>query len=474
MRLLPTLFPALLATTLYAAPNPVVTTPDLHTPDEKLPASAEKAAADTQKNRQVKGNVMEVTEEQLLADPPLLANALDSAIINGDADAVAILLPIYRKLPADKQDKMLLRFGEAMQARSTGNLSLAIARFREMIAEDPSLQPVRLHLAMALMADHQDEAARGQLEKLRAEQLPDDIRKVVDDALAALRERRSWTFNVGGYYRYENNINGAPRERERRGGRGTWTFPAPKKAHGIHLDLSAERRMPAANGWYAQVEGSMNSDWYWDAHDYDDFRFRLGMGGGWQNARWDASLIPFVQRRIYAGQGYSTNLGADANVSYWLTPKWRLSTSAQAMHKQHDRREWLDGNQYYGGLSALYAPNARQYWFGGVNAMRSKAQDSSDAFKRFGVNLGWGQEWGWGMSSRLVGTYARRNYDGLDFFGIKRKDKEYGVSLSLWNRNLYFWGITPRLTFSWDRTASNHFYYDDHDQDVYLEFSKSF
>ena len=249
MRLLPTLFPALLATTLYAAPNPVVTTPDLHTPDEKLPASAERAAADKQKNQQVKENVIEVTEEQLLADPALLANALDSAIINGDADAVAVLLPIYRKLPADKQDKMLLRFGEAMQARSTGNLSLAIARFREMIAEDPSLQPVRLHLAMALMADHQDEAARGQLEKLRSDKLPDDIRKVVDDALAALRERRSWTFNAATYYRYDNNINGAPRERERQGGRGTWTFPEPKKAHGIHLDLSAERRLPAANGW---------------------------------------------------------------------------------------------------------------------------------------------------------------------------------------------------------------------------------
>ena len=474
MRILPALLPAVLAATLHAAPNPVVTTPDLHAPDEKLPAAAEKVAADTQKDRQQQAQVMEVTEEQLLADPALLANALDSAIINGDADAVAMLLPIYRKLPADKQDKMLLRFGEAMQARSTGDLSLAIARFREMIAEDPSLQPVRLHLAMALMADHQDEAARAQLEKLRAEQLPDDIRHIIEQALTTLRERRSWTFNIGGYYRNENNINGAPRERERQAGRGTWTFPAPKKAHGIHLDLSAERRMPAANGWYAQFESSMNSDWYWDAHDYDDFRFRLGMGGGWQNARWDASLIPFVQRRIYSGQGYSTNLGADANVSYWLTPKWRLSAAAQAMHKQHDRREWLDGNQYYGGLSALYAPNARQYWFGGANAIRSKAQDSSDAFKRFGVNLGWGQEWGLGMSTRLVGTYARRNYDGPDFFGIKRKDNEYGVSLSLWNRNLYFWGITPRLTFSWNRTASNHFYYDDHDQDIYLELSKSF
>ena len=78
------------------------------------------------------------------------------------------------------------------------------------------------------------------------------------------------------------------------------------------------------------------------------------------------------------------------------------------------------------------------------------------------------------MSTRLSGNIAYRTYDGKDFFGIERKDHEYGATLSLWNRNFYFWGITPRLTFSWDKTKSNHFYYDNHGTDVYLEFSKSF
>ena len=146
----------------------------------------------------------------------------------------------------------------------------------------------------------------------------------------------------------------------------------------------------------------------------------------------------------------------------------------QVMHKHHDARRWLDGDQYYGSLNVLFAPNARQYWFAGANAMRSQARDSSDAFKRYGISAGWGQEWGWGMSSRLSGNFAYRPYDSKDFFGIVRKDHEYGATLSLWNRNLYFWGITPRLTFSWDKTKSNHFYYDNHNIDMYLEFSKSF
>ena len=98
-----------------------------------------------------------------------------------------------------------------------------------MIAEDPSLQPVRLHLAMALLADHQDEAARTQLEKLRSDELPEDIRNIVSQALDTLRERQSWTFNASGYYRHDKNINDAPRQRERQVGNGKWTFPEPKK-----------------------------------------------------------------------------------------------------------------------------------------------------------------------------------------------------------------------------------------------------
>ncbi|WP_454994536.1 tetratricopeptide repeat protein, partial [Cardiobacterium hominis] len=211
MRLIPLITLTLFSSIAVAQNVPPAPVRDTATPDEKLPDTAERAAADKNQARQQNAQVLQVTEAELLADPPLLANALDSAIINGDADAVAMLLPIYRKLPADKQDKMLLRFGEAMKARADGDLSRAIARLREMIAEDPSLQPVRLHLAMALLADHQDEAARTQLEKLRSDELPEDIRNIVSQALDTLRERQSWTFNASGYYRHDKNINDAPR-----------------------------------------------------------------------------------------------------------------------------------------------------------------------------------------------------------------------------------------------------------------------
>ena len=58
------------------------------TPDARLPDSAEHAVEDKNQAQKQQAQVMHVTEAELLADPALLANALDSAIINGDADAV--------------------------------------------------------------------------------------------------------------------------------------------------------------------------------------------------------------------------------------------------------------------------------------------------------------------------------------------------------------------------------------------------
>lgn len=453
----------------FAAPLP-----DLNTPAEDLPKA--EAKADKMQWQPPAQNTPNkpITETELLANPALLAHTLDMAVAAGNSEAVALLLPLYRQLSAQDQDNLLILYAEAFQARIAGKVDLAIARYREMIAANPNLPPVRLQLALALLTDHQDEAAQNQFEKLQAETLPDEIRRVVEQGLNTLRQRRSWSFNVSGYYRYDNNINGAPRQKEVAMGQGKWTFSDPKKAHGIHADLSAERLLPLNNGWYAKAEAGVNADWFWDAHDYDDFRFRLGLGGGWQNARRDLGITPFVKRRIFAGKAYSLDIGMDLNASYWLTPQWRLSASGQFAHKKYDSRPWLEGNQYFTGVNALYLRNAGQYWFGGVNTLFSGARDDSDAYSRYALSAGWGKEWGKGISSRLSTTVARRIYDAPDFFNIQRKDNEYSASLSLWNRNFYFWGITPRLSFYWNKTDSNHFYYDNQNTDVYLELTRTF
>ncbi|MDO5090598.1 MAG: porin family protein [Cardiobacteriaceae bacterium] len=417
---------------------------------------------------------LEVSREELLANPEVLARLLDQAVVAQDTNMIRALLPVYRDVPDNARDPQLVRFAEAALASADGDGKQAVALYREMIAADPTLVPVRLHLALALMNDHQDDAARDQFQRLRGEELPDDIRVLVDRSLETLQKRRSWSFSANGYYHHEANINGAPKERERPWGNGKLTFPEQKSANGIYLGIDAEKRFPLTGNLYASLNPSVNADYYWDAKEFNDYRFRLGAGGGYQDARLDLSAEPYASRRVYGGKAYSTTYGTVLGASYWVSPKWRFSASADVNRTVHDSRKHLDGNRYFAGVNALYLYKPTTYFFGGISAFDSNANDPSDAFVRYGLSLGWGQDWPHGISSRTNLSYGRRTYDGADFFAIRRKDNEYGVNVALWNRNWHFWGLTPKLNLSWSKTTSNHFYYGKNNANAFIEISRTF
>lgn len=439
---------------------------------EQIPANV--PAPDVRDAPLPQADVLRVSLADLRQNPELFARVLDQAVMANNAVLMRELLEEYRQLPEAVRDRQLVRYAEAALASGEGRHKDAVARYREMIAEDPSLQPVRLHMALALMRDHQDEAAYDQLQRLRSETLPPDIGRLVDEAMQALRERRSWTFNANAYYHHEDNINNAPGQREMAWGNGRLSFPEQQSANGIFVGLEAEKRFPLSGNLYASLSPSVNADYYWDAKEYNDFRFRLGAGAGYQDGKWQIGIEPYAGRRIYGDKGYSTTFGAVANLSYWFTPQVRLSASVDANRTTHDTRKHLDGNRYFAGINALYVHRPTTYFFAGINAYDSNAEDSSDAFVRYGLSIGFGQEWPYGISSRTTATYGHRKYDGHDFFGIRRKDNEYGVNLALWNRDWHVWGLTPKLNVQWNKTASNHFYYDKNTVNAYIEVSKTF
>ena len=53
-------------------------------------------------------------------------------------------------------------------------------------------------------------------------------------------------------------------------------------------------------------------------------------------------------------------------------------------------------------------------------------------------------------------------------------DNEYNANLALWHRNIHFFGITPRIVFSYSKIDSNNKFYSYDTSKVYLDFSRSF
>ncbi|WP_035496744.1 surface lipoprotein assembly modifier, partial [Glaesserella parasuis] len=102
--------------------------------------------------------------------------------------------------------------------------------------------------------------------------------------------------------------------------------------------------------------------------------------------------------------------------------------------------------------------------------------ERSLASKRYTGRIGWGQEWWGGISSRIQLSYGKREFDQAHrIFNQIRKDRELGLNVTLWHRNLHFWGITPKISYQYQRVNSNLVdLYSYKRNRVYLSFEKSF
>ena len=146
------------------------------------------------------------------ANPLLLAQTLDAAIQQHKWSIAAHLLPLYAQV--SPRDETLLSFARARLAHARGQYAQAIDAYRAILADKPTLTPIRLYLAQALFENQQNEAAVFQFEKIRADQPPAEVVQTVEQYLTAIRRRNAW--RVDGWLNYlnDNNVNNAPSERE--------------------------------------------------------------------------------------------------------------------------------------------------------------------------------------------------------------------------------------------------------------------
>lgn len=421
---------------------------------------------------QQNNKAIKVNEKILLANPKLLQRAMLSVVLTKQIAGIQAILPIYQQWQG--KDLALVLYGQGLLAYSEENYKQAIDFYRHLIALHPEYSNARLDLAMALYRDHQFTAAKHQFSLLQSEALPTSIANNIEKIIEHIDQEDNWNLDINFYYLQDENVNNAPKKREIKFTNVTLKLPQPEKAHGYHLGLMANKRFNLFNHFYSKLKLGANGDIYWDNHTYDDVNLRIGNGFGYQNSTLQIELAPFFNKRIYGTHSYSRTAGASGMIHYQLTPKWRLSQNWEWSYEHFKTRKFLNGQRRYLGLSALYVRNTRQYFNAGINYYVNKAQDEEENYYRPGLYIGWGQEWPKGFSSYAQISIAKRHYKEQDYFGIKRKDKEYSAYLALWNRAWHWKGITPRLVFKWNKTHSNHFLYEKENKKVNIEFSKAF
>lgn len=401
-----------------------------------------------------------ISSDELINNPELLEHALYSSVVLGNIQAVDKLLPLYKQLPNVKNDSaslLLIQMSEALLAQSKGNLKKAIKLYRTILSNNPQISDIRFLLAQTLLADQQNEAAKDQLLRLRSEsELSEDEHLTINQLLALINKRSVWEFSGGFSYAYDPNINNAPDKRSVDMHGGTWTFNNPESAHGVSYFANIGKDWNLKNNYYAHFSTDVTGKSYWTNHDYDDLILQNKLGIKYKNARTEFAILPYYQKRWSANDPYTQEIGIAGEWSHWLTSKHQLLTAASTGKETYTHNNKASGTTINGSATWLFVNNTRQYWTLGSDYAYKDAKDKSHAYNRLGARASWTQEWQKGISTSLAIDIARRNYQGADIFNIVRKDNEYMGRVSIWHRNIHFWGITPRLTLSHRITNSNH------------------
>lgn len=424
-------------------------------------------------------NTVSMSAEELGNHPDLVVRAIAMAVLQNNFDNVAFLLPYYEKLPKHAQETVLLEWARGMMAERQGNAKQAVRHYRIALSENGEAGLLRLRLAIALFANKEYDASEDQFTKILSEDgVPPDVAQVIQDYLTAIKRQNRLSISGGINYLADKNINNAPSNPDLGGG---WTAPAPQSAHGVGFNLNLDKKWGLPEGFFGQTRLDTSGKYYTDNKAYNELTVRLSAGMGHADARHSFALLPFVEKSYYAGDNDNNKLdafseakGVSAEWSYWITPKWQTSLHGEVAEQDYDTRIHLNGLSRSASGSVLYLPNAQRYYFAGLDFNRTNTRDGDDSFVRRGLRVGVGQELGYGFSTRVIASVAEKDYKDAGFFGKIQQNDEYSASVSLWNKKIHYAGITPRVTWQYQKVDSNLPLYEYDKNKVFVEMSKQF
>lgn len=376
-------------------------------------------------------------------------------------------------------DPLFLDWANAILERQKNNYSESIWYYRKIISARPEWFSARLQLATVLYLNQDILSAEEQLRKLRNEKLSEDAASLIDRYIAKIQKTDHWSFRGGFTYLNEKNINNVPPS-----GRtiGRWKPGKSQSGKGVMYWGEAEKTFSLPNNIFGITRLTTSGKTYWNNHPYDELDGSIGLGIGYRNVNAMIQFIPFYEKSYYGGgqssngglQSYSDTMGIKTESQLQLSPRWRLYSDFKTGKNEYKKRTYLDGHSFSLNETLIYFPNSRQYISAGLgySMVRTEAKDSS--FDKTAFRTGWMYEWTGGISTLLQAAYGYKAYRAGDFWGIRQINHEYSTSVTVWHRDIYFWGITPKITWNYQRNDSNHPFHDTERNRLFLSFSKYF
>jgi outer membrane protein len=413
---------------------------------------------------------------------------------SNEATRVKLLIQLSKSGQHELADVLLARYpltGEFAKNRTfyieglilhgRRNLTGAVQKYRDALADDPGLTLVRAELATTLFELQEDDGAKHHLSLLMAEAPSESEAQGIRSFIDTIDARRPFTFNVYASIAPTTNVNN---------GSSNKTIYAPQFGALFDIDPNSQEKsgigfLTGASAGYSKRLGndfSLVLGGNLNASLYDDSSFNIF--GASQSAE-----LRYLIENGHLGLGViaSETLRSDiSGLSYYsygpraalqkdLTPKDRINLSSV-----YEWRNYQDNSISNG--TALMIDAAWSHAFSSdlnitLNAGYDRVTSGLDysSYKSYSAGLGFYKELPLGITTNMHGELGFSNFDAVfPLAGVVREDTRFTGTIGFTKRDFNIWGYAPGIEYTYIHNDSNVALYEYDSHAVDFRLSKDF
>lgn len=390
----------------------------------------------------------------------------------------SLALPIFKEV-SDTVATMDVMFWLGTSAANTGDLAMAEAEFKKMLDIDPGLLRVRLELASVYFQQGRYDAARSELDRVSAGDLPEEVRTNVDRLRQVIDARsRKW---FGGLraslgYMWDDNISTGPDPGVYSLPGGSTFSPAPLSAKlsdtavigqvigNIAYDLGAPKGLLWNSGLSLYAKGY---------REYSMFNYTavdVNTGPWWTSRRGILKIPVGYTYNEYGSERLSYIVHVDPSVEAFIGTDASLrATYSYREERFYDdtRADNFNSRSHIADLGGSYALLSRRLMIG-ANFGYSKNTTTSETYTYEAPIAGANVLVRLPTDTELYGAYqwTERDYAGTQGFpytGMKRRDTRHFYTAALSQPFLKYWFASYVFAYTdnnsnlglyaWDKTT---------------------
>lgn len=438
----------------------------------------------------------EISLHELSQQPERFIQVINHTIYTRNWPLLARLVPVYENTAG--HDPLLVLYAKGILYRQNSQHNKAIAAYRALLSSDPDLLYVRFDLAIMLYENREYEAAMDQFQKALAGNLRPELQQVAEQYIERIQAQSTWQWYVSAQPERTDNINNAASVDKIPIGNGSYQlagYEPPRSATGLRYYASADRQHNLhTNHYLSWGLAGYGVEYQHKNRAYNETTLRAQFGYVYQDVKHQFASKPFIERVWFGGQAYQRGYGLTNNYRYWLHRHIQLTTDLNYNRKiyQADWYKTYDAHHYFASLGINYFYSPTLIFLGGIDYSREKASADPNSYRRYGVRAGAIKEFEGGLSARLDLRYSYKKHDIKRWPEIRpgtlasvfekvvsadtpRRDREIRSTLTVWHRNVHFYGFTPKLSYTHHRiNSSMPLFYSRRNNNVYLNFEHQF